>query len=133
MSLEYGIGIAGVAVLFAAVGGLLWMADAIRARRAAIVARQIALTDAIHAELGAAAAPDVTRSWARGWTVSVRLPFHRESTVSAITRITHDLFRRLDRRDPPRLRLVLIPREIAPERRVREIDSPRHARLGRAA
>jgi hypothetical protein len=53
--------------------------------------------------------------------------------VSAITRITHDLFRRLDRQDPPRLRLVLIPQETAPEQRARRIDSPRYARLGRAA
>jgi hypothetical protein len=133
MNLEYGIGIAGVVAMFAGLGGLLWLTDAIRARRAAIVARQIALTDAIHAELGAAAAPEVTRSWARGWIVSVRLPLHRESTVSAISRITHDLFRRLDRQDPPRLRLVLSPSEISPEQRTRRIDSPRYARLGRAA
>ncbi|MGH7316505.1 MAG: hypothetical protein ACREJS_09630 [Candidatus Rokuibacteriota bacterium] len=119
---------------FAAVGGLLWLARVIGERRDARVARQIALTDAIHRELGAAAAPQVQRSWTRGWIVSVRLPLHREETVGAITRITHDLFCRLDRQDPPRLRLVLIPQEVRPWDRAKMIGSPHPAaRLSRAA
>jgi hypothetical protein len=91
------------------------------------------LTDAIHRELGAAAAPEVRRSWTRGWVVSVRLPLDREGTVSAITRITHDLFRRLDREDSPRFRLVLSPQEL-PWDRVK-MTGPRRAadRLSRAA
>jgi hypothetical protein len=119
---------------FAAVMTLLWLARVIGERREAGVTRQIMLTDAIHRELGAVAAPEVTRSWARGWIVSVRLPFHRADPVGAITRITHDLFRRLDREDLPRLRLVLIPRELRPGDRARMSGSSRFAvRLGRAA
>jgi hypothetical protein len=98
------------------------------------VARQIALTDAIHRELGAAAAPEVTRSLTGVWTVSVRLPLHRESTVGVITRLTQDVFRRLDRQDPPRLRLVLIPEAARPWQQGRVVDSKRAAgRLSRAA
>lgn len=134
MSTEWVSAAVAVLLLFAVVGGLLWLAGMIREKREAGVARQIALTDAIHRELGAAAAPDVRRSWTRGWIVSVRLPLYREGTVGTITRITHDLFRRLDGQDPPRLRLVLIPRELRPWDRAQMTESPRAAaRLSRAA
>lgn len=118
---------------FLAVAGLLRLSARARARREACVARQIALTDAIHRELGAAAAPEVGRTVAGEWTVSVRVPFHHEETVSAITRIIHDVFRRLDRQDPPRLRVVLRPQEPRPWARAR-IESTRAAgRFSRAA
>jgi hypothetical protein len=134
MSIQWGIAMAMMAVPFALVMGLLWLARVIREKREAGVVRQIALTDAIHRELGAAAAPVVTRSWTRGWIVSVRVPLHREDMVGAITRITRDLFSRLDGQDPPRLRLVLIPRELRPWDRAQMIGSPRFAaRLRRAA
>jgi hypothetical protein len=134
MSTEWTVAIVIAALPFLAVGGLLRLTRVIRERREAAVARQIALTDAIHRELGAAAAPDVERTWTRKWIVSVRLPLHREGTVAAVTRITHDLFRRLDEQDPPRLRLVLIPEEPRRRDRARAIGSPRPAaRLGRAA
>ena len=105
--------LAGVTLMlpFAAVAGLLWLSARLRRRRAESVARQIALTDAIHRELGAAAAPAVSRSWTRGWVVSMRLPLRSEVTVGAISRITHDVFERLDRPGPTRLALVLLPQE----------------------
>lgn len=134
MSIQGAIAIVAAALPFVAVGGLLWLAGMIGRRREARITRQIALTDAIHRELGAAAAPEVQRSWTRGWIVSMRVPLHREGTVGAITRITHDLFRRLDRQDPPRLRLVLIPPEQRPWERAQMIGSSRPGgRLRRAA
>jgi hypothetical protein len=65
----------------------------------------------------------------------VRLPLHREAAVGAVTRLTQDLFPRLDRQDPPRLRLVLIPQTAArPWQQGRVVDSTRAAgRLSRAA
>ncbi|MGH7373966.1 MAG: hypothetical protein ACREJY_07045, partial [Candidatus Rokuibacteriota bacterium] len=107
MSAHPGIAIVTTLLPFLAVAGLLWLTGQIRGRREACIARQIALTDAIHRELGAAAAPEVRRGRSREWIVSVRVPLHREETVGAITRITHDVFRRLEREDPPRLRVVL--------------------------
>jgi hypothetical protein len=134
MSIQWGIVIVTALMPFAAVVGLLWVTRGIAARREARVARQIMLTDAIHRELGAVAAPEVRRSWTRGWIVSMRLPLTRVHTVGAVTRITHDLFRRLDRQDPPRLLLVLTPQEIRHGHRARAMGSPRvAARLGRAA
>lgn len=102
---------------FLAVWGLLVLSRRVAAAREARVARQIALTDAIHRELGAVAAPVVQRGWRGGWIVSVRLPLQREGLVGAVGRITLDLFRRLDRLETPRVHLVLIPQEPRPLRR----------------
>jgi len=119
---------------FLAVWALLDLSRRIQRRREERVARQIALTDAIHRELGAVAAPEVTRSLSGTWTVSMRLPLHREGTVGVITRLTQDLFRRLDRQDPPQLRLVLSPQAVRPWQQGRVVGSTRPAgRLSRAA
>lgn len=134
MSAHPGIAIVTTLLPFLAVAGLLWLTGRIRGRREACIARQIALTDAIHRELGAAAAPEVRRGRSREWIVSVRVPLHREETVGAITRITHDVFRRLEREDPPRLRVVLRPQESRPRARTVTMGSARTAgRLSRAA
>ena len=119
---------------FLAVWALLDLSRRIQRRREERVARQIVLTEAIHRELGAIAAPDVTRSLSGEWTVSMRLPLHREGLVGVITRLTQDVFRRLDRQDPPRLRLVLIPQAVRPWQQGRAADAARPAgRLSRAA
>ena len=134
MSLETETTIMIALIPFLAIWGLLRFARAVERRRDARVARQIALTDAIHRELGAVAAPNVRRTWSGEWVVSMRLALAREGTVGTITRITNDLFRRLDRQDPPRLRVVLLPQEPRPARRILATDSPRSAgRLSRAA
>jgi len=134
MSLETETTIMIALIPFLAIWGLLRLARAIERRRDTCVARQIALTDAIHRELGADAAPNVRRTWSGEWVVSMRLALAREGTVGTITRITSDLFRRLDGQDPPRLRVVLLPREPRPARRILATDSTRSTeRLSRAA
>jgi hypothetical protein len=134
MSLETETTIMIALIPFLAIWGLLRFARAVERRRDARVARQIALTDAIHRELGAVAAPNVRRTWSGEWVVSMRLALAREGTVGTITWITNDFFRRLDRQDPPRLRVVLLPQEPRPARRILATDSPRSAgRLSRAA
>ena len=58
-----------VAVIGIPVVGLLVMlqiADVLQRRRAVVIARQIAVTDAIHREFGAVVAPTVRRT-RRGW------------------------------------------------------------------
>ena len=134
MNLETETTIMIAVIPFLAVWGLLRFARTVERRRDARVARQIALTDAIHRELGAVAAPNVRRTWLGEWVVSMRLALAREDTVGTITRITHDLFRRLDHQDPPRLRVVLLPRAPRPIRPVLATGSSRPAgRLSRAA
>jgi hypothetical protein len=49
--------------------------------------RQIALVDAIHGELGAAAAPTVTRRRS-GWRVSMVVPLERPAVVADLVRLT---------------------------------------------
>jgi hypothetical protein len=134
MSAQAGIAMVTTLLPVLAVAGLLWLAGRIRERREACIARQIALTDAIHRELGAAAAPEVRRGRSREWIVSLRVPLEREETVGAVTRITHDVFRRLEGEDPPRLRVVLRPQEPRPRARATTMGSRRAAdRLSRAA
>lgn len=134
MSPYPGIAIVTTLLPFLALAGLLWLTGRIRTRREACIWRQIALTDAIHRELGAAAAPEVRRGRSREWIVSVRVPLHDEEIVGAVTRITHDVFRRLEREDPPRLRVVLRPQESRPHARAMTMGSTRTAgRLSRAA
>jgi hypothetical protein len=117
---------------FLAVWALLRVAGALERRRLHRVTRQIALTDAIHRELGAAAAPEVRRTWTGEWVVSVRLALSRESTVGTIARITGDLFRSVDGGDAPRVRLVLRPVDERVPRVLAE-SSRRGGRLSRAA
>jgi hypothetical protein len=134
MSMDTEIAIMIVLVPFLAVWGLLAFSSRVELARNVRVARQIALTEAIHRELGAVAAPEIQRGWTGRWTVSVRLPLQREGLVGAISRITHDLFRRLDRQEIPRVRLVLIPQEVRPLRRPATLGSSRTSdRLTRAA
>lgn len=73
---------------FLAVWALLDLSRRIQRRREERVARQIALTDAIHWELGAIAAPTVTRRSGGGWRVSIAVPLERPAVVAAILRVT---------------------------------------------
>ncbi len=63
--------LAVVGLPVAAMVGLLKLVDALERRRAAVITRQIEVTDAIHREFGAIVAPTVHRARG-GWRV--RLP-----------------------------------------------------------
>jgi hypothetical protein len=134
MSVQTAVAILFALVPVAAIWGLLEWANRVTRRREATIGRQIALTDALHRELGAVVAPDVRGSRWRGWTVSMRVSLHSEPLVGAISRITHELFRRLDEQDPPRVRLVLIARpELRPIRLPAPLPTRVSAQLSRAA
>ena len=97
---------------FLVVIALLRVADVVSARREASLARQIALTNAIHRELGAVAAPVVSRRPGGGWLVSMAVPLDRPGTTAAIVRITERMFARTDGVDP--LRILLTPAATRP-------------------
>ena len=61
----------------AAVLTLLGLAGWVERRRAAAIARQIDLTDAIHRDLGPVVAPWVTRRPGGRWRVRIAVPFDR--------------------------------------------------------
>jgi hypothetical protein len=72
---------------FLAVAALLRVSDHLQARQRARYARKIALTDAIHRELGAVAAPTVSRRLGRGWRVAMAVPFDRPATLAALVEV----------------------------------------------
>ncbi|HEY3099105.1 MAG TPA: hypothetical protein VGL14_09365 [Methylomirabilota bacterium] len=77
--------LAGVLVVIGlpivAVVGLLKLVDALQARHARVIARQIEVTDAIHREFGAIVAPFVTRVRG-GWRVTLPLdPRHPDAAA----------------------------------------------------
>ena len=75
-----------------AIAGLLRLAEWIQRRRDALYARQIELTDAIHRELGAAAAPTVRRRRGGLWLVHMMVSLDRPAMVAALVRITEQVF-----------------------------------------
>jgi hypothetical protein len=81
-------------------------------RRAATVARQIRLTDAISAELGPVVAPVVTRRLWGPWQVELAMPLGRPAVVGRVFEITHRVL-------PGRYELRLRPL-------AGRVDSPQH-------
>ncbi len=74
----------------------------------AAIARQIALTDAIGAELGSVVAPIVARPVGRPWQVRIAVPFSRPALVTRVLAITQ---RVLDRTCASGYEVVLTPQE----------------------
>jgi len=80
-------------------------------RREERVGRQIALTDAIHAQLGAVTAPVVTRGASGGWRVATSVPVDRPELAGDILSIARRVFADVPADHPERLEIVLLPRE----------------------
>jgi hypothetical protein len=88
--------------------GLLALAEWWDRRRAAVIARQIRLTDAIAEELGlgAVVAPLVSRPLGRPWRVSMQLPVDRAALAGRVLAITH---RTLSGMGAARYEVILTP------------------------
>jgi hypothetical protein len=106
----------------ASVLALLGVAGWVERRRAAAVARQIDLTDAIHRDLGPVVAPWVTRRMGGRWRVRIAVPFERPAVVEAVLATVHRVF-------PEDFDLVLTPQEGAVHRAT---HARRPAREGRS-
>jgi hypothetical protein len=81
-----------IAMAVAPIGALAaggWLIDARSRRRREAIERQIAVTDAIHRELGAVVAPVVQSRGRRGWLVSIAVPFDRPPVVERVLAIVH--------------------------------------------
>jgi hypothetical protein len=76
---------------FAIVFGLLAWAGRRERLRSDVQACQVALTDAVHARLGAVVAPLVRRRW-RGWQVRLAVPFDRPAMTIAVLRVVLEVF-----------------------------------------
>src|SRR2546422_7157704 len=80
----------------------LLLASRVERRRAAVIARQVELTEAIHRDLGAVVAPFVTRRPGGQWRVRISVPFERPAVVEAVLAGGHRTF-------PERFDLVPTP------------------------
>lgn len=90
--METVVGILMLGAPFAAVGALLALANRRQRRRRAEVGRQIALTDAIHARLGAVVAPDVRRLRGGRWQVVIAAPLESPPVVADVLAIVEQVF-----------------------------------------
>ena len=78
-----------VALPLAGLAALLLLVGRRERAREARIARQVAVTDAIHGELGAVVAPVVTRGAGRGWRVAIAVPFESPAIVGRVVAIAH--------------------------------------------
>lgn len=95
----------------AVVAGLLWIAEQRRRSADARVALQIRVTDAIHRELGAVAAPEVLSRAGGGWRVRMRVPAGRAGLVAPLVRIAETVMQDAPARP---FEIVLLPSLPAP-------------------
>lgn len=91
--------------------GLLWLAEVRRRHVAARVALQIRLTDAVHWELGAVAAPEVESGRRGGWRVRMRVPAGRPGLVGPLVQIAERILQGATTRP---FEIVLLPPMPAP-------------------
>ena len=96
-----------VAIPFLAVSALLKFVERRQDRRDLQRDQQIMLTDAIHWELGAVAAPVVSRRPGGGWRVSMAVPLDRPAVVATLLRVTAHHF--AAEKAAERLEIVLRP------------------------
>jgi hypothetical protein len=88
------VGILVFVAPIAAVAALLRLAERRQTRRRDEILRQIALTDALHARLGAMVAP-VVRGRDRAWQVAVAVPFEQPMVVAAVLATVEQVFGRV--------------------------------------
>ncbi|HKZ05435.1 MAG TPA: hypothetical protein VJU81_08180 [Methylomirabilota bacterium] len=90
----------------AVVVGLVWIAEWRRRRVETRVALQIRVTDAIHRELGAVAAPEVLSRAGGGWRVRMRVPAGRATLIAPLVRIAETVMQDATARP---FEIVLLP------------------------
>jgi len=122
--------VAVVAVLFpvALVTSALLLSTWRERIRLVAAARQIAVTDAIHGELGAIVSPVVRhRLWGR-WQLMIPVPFDDLDTVTHVVRTAYGAFDAPERKKPGRFEIVLSQQERPVPRRERTVIAARRPR-----
>jgi len=104
----------------ALIAALLQLSTWRQRARLAAVSRQIAVTDAIHAVLGAVVSPVVRRRLWRGWQLTIPVPLDRPATVMQVVQVAYGAFGAAERTRPGRFEIVLTPQE-------RPVPRPRYA------
>jgi hypothetical protein len=117
------------AIPFFAVSALLKLAERLQDRRDHQRDQQIMLTDAIHWELGAVAAPVVSRRRDGGWRVSMVVPIDRPAVVATLLRVTARHF--ASEKAAERLEIVLRPDTFGARPLSQQLGAPRQASTDR--
>ena len=98
-----------VVLPFVAVVALLLVLGRLQRGREARVAQQIAVTEAIHRELGAVVAPSMSkRPWGPPRLV-IPMPLERPHVVAAVLAIAHRVLRGWDGVSAQRIQIVVVP------------------------
>jgi hypothetical protein len=108
--LTWAAGIALVLLVFAGPFALLGLAARAERARGERVARQIAVTDAIHRELGAIVAPFVRRRGRHAWEVRMAAPLDRPAAVGRILAIAYGVLAATTPGAPPEVAFVVTRR-----------------------
>ena len=91
--------------------------------------RQIAVTDAIHGELGAIVAPVVRRRFWGRWQLVIPVPFDDLDSVGRVVRAAYQGFDAPERAIPGRFEIVLSPQEkFVPRRERAAVAAARRSR-----
>ena len=87
------VGIAVVGLLVCTmVGGPMALVEWVRTRRAEVIARQIALTEALDGRLGPIIAPVVTKPLFGPWEVRIAVPLLRSTLQARMLAVIDDVF-----------------------------------------
>ena len=100
-------GLAFSLVGFALIGGPMVATDWVRRRGEAVIARQIALTDALDRRFGAVLAPVVTRSPFGPWEIRIAVPLHRSALLPRMLAAVDEAFSGVEGPDPSSCRILL--------------------------
>jgi hypothetical protein len=99
---------------FVGVVALLLLVGRLQRSQEARVAQQIAVTEAIHRELGAVVAPSMTkRPWGPPRLV-IPVPLERPNVVAAVLAIAHRVLRGCEGGAAKRLQIVVVPQAEGP-------------------
>lgn len=99
-----------VAMPFVLTAGLLVLCGRLQDRRAARVARQVEVTDAIHRELGAVVAPSLTRGPRGGYRLVLPAPLEHPGVVAGALAIVGRVVRGWGADVARRVEIVVVPR-----------------------
>jgi hypothetical protein len=91
------------------IGGPIALTSWLRKRRQEATARQIALTDAIHGQLGAIVSPVVKKPLWGPWEIQMAVPFARPATVGRILEVAHETLLAAYGMGPDDYEVVLTP------------------------
>jgi hypothetical protein len=91
------------------VAGPVALTDWSRRRRDQAVKRQIALTEAIHRDLGSLVSPVVRKPLWGPWQIRIAVPFSRPAAVGSILALAHEVMAVADRMNRGEYEIVLTP------------------------